>query len=900
MRQFAYTFRLLLACWVSIICLSAGCSIDKRKFTSGTVPSPFTSSVNPQTSVDPNLPGGVAGAVAMGAPLGTTCQGNADCALGNCVDGVCCDSPCTDLCAACNLPDSLGTCSPAANDPLCPQTSCAGISTECSPLGDGQLAQNCDAIGTCRVSARCAAAPAAVGTPCQQGSGTCDGNGACVVANKAVLGATCAQDSDCAEGHCVTGSNGARICCSDACDGMCQACSASGRCEETPETDARCAPVSCPADNSCRDYVDQVKDCRGFGQCKVALDCLSAGNFTSLRPDAQCVCDPSTGGCALAAGVTCKGNTDCASGACVATSQASLLCCATPCGPGLVCKSDGTSCVQCEGSQITCNGEVQQTCSNGSIVTTACANGCTAGTGCNALPGIGQTCDAATGCTAPAVCKADLNGQSRCCVRDCAAEGKVCSVTGSCDCAAGQSAAGASCLLQDGDPCAQSAQCQSGTCVDGVCCKEACNGYCESCQAGTGVCTAIASGQQDPDPNVPCTNGFVCTGTRGACRAITGQPCTNPDGTGCVSGNCEPTPGGGASVCCSQACSGTLGSCRGNGQGCVQCDSASQCGNGCNITQGTCNPLRVLGDTCTTAGQCGSGNCVTSLANGSAKICCGACSAGQVCNAQGQCVQPPSGLGKACAGGGDCASGFCAPNGICCNAACNRVCEQCSATGQCQATASDNRCSPVACDALAVGCKTSTRITTNLCRAPGACKTASDCSITNIPDGTPCGNSAAGLICQQGNCTTAQVLCGQTPCSITQTDQVCCQRGVEFGAQQGYSCEQAFDINTAPVGCSEGGILEPEQPVLCDSPDDCLPGNLCCIDITVNARFAQVSCLPAAMCNQDDPNEPGQLRFAQICQSLSFSAPNSCPAGRRCQGTGDASILPGFQFCGPP
>src|SRR5690606_4856031 len=119
--------------------------------------------------------------------LGFTCSQAADCEAGNCVDGVCCDSPCAELCAACNLPDSLGRCSAATSDPLCPEAACLGQSSECRPLNGGQSAINCEAVGVCRANADCGALAAPAGTPCQAGAGTCDGQGACLVPDKSAL-----------------------------------------------------------------------------------------------------------------------------------------------------------------------------------------------------------------------------------------------------------------------------------------------------------------------------------------------------------------------------------------------------------------------------------------------------------------------------------------------------------------------------------------------------------------------------------------------------------------------------------------------------------------------------------------------------------------------------------------
>jgi hypothetical protein len=682
-----------------------GCKVDERKVR---VSSPDGGASSGVGALEPGPSGapGASGAegqdpsslagIAAGS-MGAACGQGIDCDSGHCVDEVCCDSPCTELCAACNLPGSVGVCSAAASDALCPEASCQGQSSECRPLNAGQTTANCEAVGVCRANAQCEALPAAQGVPCQAGTGTCDGQGACLVPDKSALGVACEVDDDCAEGHCVASGDGARVCCDAACDGVCQACSAAGRCETTPATDARCTAVTCPADNVCRDYVDTIADnlCRAFGQCRDALDCGAAGAFTALRPSAQCVCDPASGGCSLAVGTACALDGECASGACAQTAQGNRICCSGACEAGSFCNAAGTGCVQCEGSQVDCDGNVQRTCDAGTLVTATCNNGCTPGVGCNALPPVGFLCD--TGQCAPGgVCQQDVAGQARCCVRNCAAEGKVCSPSGSCDCPPGQVAAGAGCQLEPGDPCQNSAQCQTGhSCVDGVCCQEACGGYCERCQAGTGLCVAIPAGQQELDPTAgnDCSNGFECTGVRGDCRARSGQACTSNDGSDCVSGACEPTAGGGARVCCSQACDGVLGSCRSTGQGCVQCESAAQCGNGCNAVQGTCNPLKAAGETCSVAGQCSTNACVRAADGNNQSRCCANCALGQLCTAQGQCVNPQSELGGNCNVNADCRVGVCA-SGICCETACDADCETCSASGTCQ---SNGQCDAFDC-----------------------------------------------------------------------------------------------------------------------------------------------------------------------------------------------------------
>jgi hypothetical protein len=73
-----------------------------------------------------------------------------------------------------------------------------------------------------------------------------------------------------------------------------------------------------------------------------------------------------------------------------------------------------------------------------------------------------------------------------------------------------------------------------------VCCNEACDGTCYSCnQAGSvGTCKAI-DGAQDPTASVTCVGNDVCTTPAGgtpSCKIKDGEPCTNS--TDCLHGSC--------------------------------------------------------------------------------------------------------------------------------------------------------------------------------------------------------------------------------------------------------------------------------------------------------------------------------------------------------------------------
>lgn len=143
------------------------------------------------------IAGGVNGTTATAAAriydasFGLGCTSNSQCSTGFCVSGVCCENACTGSCTACNLPGSLGTCSPRPNGTACDdQNACtqsdscqAGVCTganpkSCGPIEQCQIPATCDpSTGTCSASL-----PGPDGTSCEDGD-------ECTVADTCVGGA---------------------------------------------------------------------------------------------------------------------------------------------------------------------------------------------------------------------------------------------------------------------------------------------------------------------------------------------------------------------------------------------------------------------------------------------------------------------------------------------------------------------------------------------------------------------------------------------------------------------------------------------------------------------------------------------------------------------------------------
>jgi len=78
-------------------------------------------------------------------------------------------------------------------------------------------------------------------------------------------------------------------------------------------------------------------------------------------------------------------------------------------------------------------------------------------------------------------------------------------------------------------------------CVDGVCCNEACDGTCFSCNQAqnAGTCLPV-NGTVDDSATTPCNGTKICGATAGGqphCGLKSGQTCSTL--AQCASGNCQ-------------------------------------------------------------------------------------------------------------------------------------------------------------------------------------------------------------------------------------------------------------------------------------------------------------------------------------------------------------------------
>ena len=413
-------------------------------------------------------------------------------------------------------------------------------------------------------------------------------------------GLACSSYTDCASDHCVT-SAGGKICCDDACNEGCGACSAGGTCTAVAQ-----AAAGAP---SCEPYV-----CSG-----ASIACP-----TGCSGDAQCAADAYCGAdglCHGSKGVGASCNT-------AAGADCAVAGCRSCAGPGCF---DGVCCnAACASPCEVCRQAIGASADGACTVVRASSPG---NPSCApfACDGVAASC--------PSACAGDA---------ECAA-GTYCASNGRC---VPQRSQGTACHAVAGMDCKEDGcrVCVSGFCTDDVCCNEDCRGQCQSCaQAGSvGECTNVSGSPVSPRP--ACTGGADCGGT---CSGVEGANCTYPG----ASTPCGPATCAGDSLQPASYCDGTGGcatsplsncapyACGATSRACfTRCTSDAQCAAGaaCNTALGQC---AVTTSSCSDAYD-------VRAANGQVTSCRGyACVAGR-CRAT-------------CAQSEECAPGYACTNGAC-------------------------------------------------------------------------------------------------------------------------------------------------------------------------------------------------------------------------------------------
>lgn len=242
-------------------------------------------------------------------------------------------------------------------------------------------------------------------------------------------------------------------------------------------------------------------------------------------------------------------------------------------------------------------------------------------------------------------------------------------------------------------PCADGAECASGSCQEGICCDAPCDGACLACtQTLTGEPDGVCAPLLDQSSAPECSSEGGCGEVPGYCKCadgiqngdetdvdcggVCGSTCGNgsicADGGDCVSGNCV---GG---LCCNESCGGACEACDtadhlglclpvAPGQPHASCQGTSVCG-----VSGAC--AKPTGEPCAQDGECASNLC-----NGSPAVCA-ACTVSTDCEGDAACVEggcfAKVDKGAPCLGAEGCTTGFCV-DGVCCESACNGLCMSC-------------------------------------------------------------------------------------------------------------------------------------------------------------------------------------------------------------------------------
>ncbi|MEZ4222243.1 MAG: MYXO-CTERM sorting domain-containing protein [Polyangiaceae bacterium] len=252
-------------------------------------------------------------------------------------------------------------------------------------------------------------------------------------------GLACSSDYECVSGHCADG-----VCCNKACDGVCEACNATGVCEDVPEGS------------------DPDSDCeQGDSECGLSGLCDGAGACALTRQEGDACGAPAS--CASNVFLSAK----CHQGVCQDISRAcgvfaceSTGCSSTECADGGYW--DGNGCVPKAPIGQSCGQDGQ--CGSGHCVDGSCCDTACTGTCESCKQGI---CTLLTTEETPASCIGMCTGKDSKCVKRPA--GAACDDDAECNGGCYQGMCCDSACRDDGEECQTAADCGGGACSDGRC-----------------------------------------------------------------------------------------------------------------------------------------------------------------------------------------------------------------------------------------------------------------------------------------------------------------------------------------------------------------------------------------------------------------------------------------------
>lgn len=609
-----------------------------------------------------------------------TSDDNCNTAQGDsCVDGVCCNAPCTGQCQACNVAGSVGQCVPvpaggapreggpvgASRVPCSTDGSscggaCDGVNvsacafpmagTECAPAacnaGTNQAveASVCNGLGACNAPAAVSCDPFVCdGDACRQTCSQdshCEGNLQCIAGTCVAAfpnGSDCTVGTQCQSGLCVDG-----VCCSSACGGQCEACNVAG-------DEGTCTPVS-------GDPRGARPACSGSGDCAGTCDGSNPAACTFPNTNVTCRQAACTDGTATLTGY-CNGSGICPGAQTVACDDGcDGLLCANPecsvsadCGAGEVCRAG--MCVPPDENGTACSTAAD--CASGFCVDGVCCDSSCGGQceACDVAGSVGE-------CSAVPADSLPRGGRM-----PCATDGSICGgrcdgttrnacgypATGECrpgSCDSSVAIVAATCDGSGACPILEEQDCGAISCdATGAVCDGACASDPDACAAdeycAAGICVDLKEsgapcGRDDHCSSGFCTDGVCCnsdcTEQCGACN-VAGSEGTCSPVSGAVVGNRPACEGSGP---CSAQCDGQdVRSCSFPGTE-TRC-SAETCESGVETQPGRCG-----GDGSCVPGEAVS--CPTLVCNGSE--CATSCSEddeclGELVCVEGACIEDP-------------------------------------------------------------------------------------------------------------------------------------------------------------------------------------------------------------------------------------------------------------------
>ncbi|MBW1806652.1 MAG: PKD domain-containing protein [Deltaproteobacteria bacterium] len=528
--------------------------------------------------------------------IGSTCTLDTQCESDHCIDGVCCQDICTTGCYRCDIQNSEGTCT-AIPDGQDPDGECSGSGVcagSCNGFGGCNypdlntvcdICARCNSLGQCNLWVQADSDPADECPDCQVCNGSAAGCLPVSSGQDPLNECTAGPQDDCGlDGNC-DGSGACRYwpagtecsvgSCSNGMATFADICDGSGLC--TDGGSGSCGFFRCADATRCADSCTTHAACISTGYCAVAGQCapdLGEGAdcenivFAGQIDDAACM------------GGYCFDDNFDASGA---------FCTSDPAG----CVNNG---VGFNSGYALCQGaDWYRVCQGGALgwgAQTDCLAGlCDAGGGedsgyrpsglCNSGPG--------GGCTATCQgCEPYMAFDDSSCRTSCS------SAT---HCWPGYACQGSVCKIPEGigDPCDSQDDCSSaGTCIDGVCCNDSCQGACRACNlpGHEGFCTMVDEGE-DPDgdcqalPEITCSTTGDCDG-HGSCLRWEAE-------TICGQAHCEGNILKGGAICngAGDCLEDTDTDCRPG-----RCE-ADSCINTC-LTHPDCDPLGF----CAAGGSC--------------------------------------------------------------------------------------------------------------------------------------------------------------------------------------------------------------------------------------------------------------------------------------------------------